>query len=145
MLKRLWLHIVSPSTPRCTAKSILFANDTLSEEKLGRAVFEYSRYESNIGMLAHCRETPPPFPDVEALVASGNRRNNKVEKRARLRGQIIPRWMQRIESKSLVKPLRKDDLQAPTLNKRFDSKFQELCNTVTGEADCVNGRNIAEQ
>src|SRR5271163_2692461 len=73
------------------------------------------------------------------------RRDDKIEKRARLRGKIITRWMQRIERKSLIKPIRKDDLQASTLDQRFDSKFQELCNTVTSEADCVNGRNIAEQ
>src|SRR5580658_896309 len=73
------------------------------------------------------------------------RRDDKVEKRARLRGKIITRWMQRIERKSLIKPIRKDNLQASTLNQRFDSKLQELCNTVTGEADCVNGRNIAQQ
>src|SRR5271168_5490549 len=73
------------------------------------------------------------------------RRDDKVEKRARLRGKIITRWMQRIERKSLIKPIRKDDLQASTLDQRFDSKFQELCNTVTGEADCLNGRNIAQQ
>src|ERR1700723_4275723 len=71
--------------------------------------------------------------------------DDKVEKRARLRGEIITRGMQRIERKSLVKPIRKDDLQASTLDQRFDSKFQELCNTVASEADCVNGRNIAEQ
>src|SRR5271156_7003757 len=52
--------------------------------------------------------------------------------------------MQRIERKSLIKPIREDNLQASTCNQRFDSKFQELCDTVTGEADCVNGRNIAE-
>jgi AcrR family transcriptional regulator len=46
--------------------------------------------------------------------------------------------------KSLTKPVRKDNLQASTLNQRFDSKFQELRNTVTSEADCVNGRNMAE-
>src|ERR1700740_320218 len=53
--------------------------------------------------------------------------------------------MQRVERKSLIKPIGKDDLQASTLNQRFDSKFQKLCNTVTGEADCVNGPNIAQQ
>src|ERR1700678_2414248 len=73
------------------------------------------------------------------------RRDDKVEKRARLRGEVVTRWMQRIERKSLIKPARKDDLQSSTLNRRFDSRFQELCNTVTGEADCVNCRNIAEQ
>jgi hypothetical protein len=52
--------------------------------------------------------------------------------------------MQRIERKSPTKPIRKDNLQASTLNQRFDSKFQELRDSVTSEADCVNGRNIAE-
>jgi hypothetical protein len=52
--------------------------------------------------------------------------------------------MQRIERKSLTKPISKDNLQASTLNQRFDFNFQELRNTVTSEADCVNGRNIAE-
>ena len=52
--------------------------------------------------------------------------------------------MQRTERKSLTKPIRKDNLQASTLNRRFDFNFQELRNTVTSEADCVNGRNIAE-
>jgi hypothetical protein len=72
------------------------------------------------------------------------RRDDKVEKRACLRGKIITRWMQRTERKSLTKPIRKDNLQASTLNRRFDFNFQELRNTVTSEADCVNGRNIAE-
>src|ERR1700723_4697749 len=71
--------------------------------------------------------------------------DDKVEKRARLRGEIITRWMQRIERKSLIKPIRKDNLQASTLDQRFDSKFQKLCNTVTSEADCVHGRDIAQQ
>ena len=53
--------------------------------------------------------------------------------------------MQRIERKTLIKPIRKDNLQASAFNQSFDSKFQKLCNTVTSEADCVNGRNIAEQ
>ena len=52
--------------------------------------------------------------------------------------------MQRIKRKSLIKPIRKDNLQAPTLNQRFDSKFLELSNTITSEADCVKRRNIAE-
>ena len=30
-----------------------------------------------------------------------------------------------------------DNLQASILNQRFDSKFQELRNTITREADCV--------
>ena len=38
--------------------------------------------------------------------------------------------MQRIERKSFIEPIRKDDLQASTLKQRFDPKFQELCNTV---------------
>src|SRR5271154_2350468 len=80
-----------------------------------------------------------------SLAASGHRRDDKVEKRTCLRGKIITRWMQRIERKSLIKPVRKYDLQASTLNQRFDSKFQELCDPITSEADCVNGRNIAEQ
>src|ERR1700721_561585 len=72
-------------------------------------------------------------------------RYDKVEKSARFWGKIMTRRMQRIERKSLVKPIRKDDLQASTLDQRFDSKFQELCNTVTSEADCVKGRNIVKQ
>jgi AcrR family transcriptional regulator len=52
--------------------------------------------------------------------------------------------MQRIERKSLTRPISKDNLQASTLNQRFDCNFQELRNTVTSEADCVNGRNLAE-
>ena len=71
-------------------------------------------------------------------------RDDKVEKRACLRGKIITRWMQRTERKSLTKPISKDNLQASTLNQRFDCNFQELRNTVTSEADCVNGRNLAE-
>jgi hypothetical protein len=63
------------------------------------------------------------------------RRDDKVEIRARLRRKIIKRWMQRIERKSLTKPIRKEDLQASTLNQRFDSKFQELCAAVTSKAD----------
>ena len=50
----------------------------------------------------------------------------------------------RIERKSLTRPISKDNLQASTLNQRFDFNFQELRNTVTSEADCVNGRNLAE-
>src|ERR1700722_20293253 len=72
-------------------------------------------------------------------------RYDKVEKSARFWGKIITRRMQRIERKSLIKPIRKDDLQASTLDQRFDSKLQKLCNTVTSEADCVNGGNVAQQ
>ncbi len=57
----------------------------------------------------------------------------------------MTRRMQRIERKSLIKPIREDNLQASTLNQRLDSKFQELCNTVTSEADCVKSCNIAKQ
>ena len=64
-----------------------------------------------------------------------HRRNDKVEKRARLRGKMITRWMERIERESLIKPIWKDNLQTSTFNQRFDSKLQELSNTVTGEAD----------
>jgi hypothetical protein len=53
--------------------------------------------------------------------------------------------MQRIERKSLIKPIRKDDFQASALNQRFDSKFQALRNAVACEADRMNGCNIAEQ
>src|SRR5258708_31747856 len=70
------------------------------------------------------------------------RRNDKVEKRARLRGKIVARWMQRKERKLLIEPIRKDNLQTSILNQRFDSKFQELRNTITREADCVKSRNI---
>src|SRR5271170_3406663 len=38
--------------------------------------------------------------------------DHKVEKRARLRRKMVTRWMQRIERKSLIKPIRKDNLQA---------------------------------
>src|SRR5580704_5595014 len=71
-----------------------------------------------------------------------HRRNDKVEKRARLRGKIVARWMQRKERKLLIQPIRKDNLQASILNQRFDAKFQELRNTITREADCVKSRNI---
>src|SRR5580658_6337273 len=71
--------------------------------------------------------------------------DDKVQKRARLRGKIITRRMQRIERKSLIEPVRKDDLQTSTLNQRFATKFQELCNTITGEANCVKSCNIAKQ
>src|SRR6266404_4164636 len=74
-----------------------------------------------------------------------HRRNDKVEKGARLRGKIVARWMQRKERKLLIEPIRKNNLQAPILNQRFDSKFQELCNTVTSEADCVKSGNIVQQ
>ena len=47
--------------------------------------------------------------------------------------------MQRIEWRSLTRPISKDNLQASTLNQRFDFNFQEVRNTVTSEADCVNG------
>jgi virulence-associated protein VagC len=50
--------------------------------------------------------------------------------------------MQRKERKLLIEPIRKDNLQASILNQRFDSKFQELRNTITREADCVKSRNI---
>jgi hypothetical protein len=74
-----------------------------------------------------------------------HRRGDKVEKGARFRGRMMTRRMQRIQRKSLIKPIREDDLQTSILNQRLDSKFQELCNTVTSEADCVKGPNIAEQ
>src|SRR5271155_6094109 len=74
-----------------------------------------------------------------------HRRGDKVEKGARFRGRMMTRRMQRIERKSLIKPIREDDLQTSILNQRLDSKFQELCNTVTSEADCVKGPNIAKQ
>jgi hypothetical protein len=57
----------------------------------------------------------------------------------------MTRGMQRIEKKLFINPIRKDDLQASTRDRRFDPKLQELCNTVASEADRVNGRNIAEQ
>ena len=56
----------------------------------------------------------------------------------------MTRRMQRVERELLIEPIGEDNLQSSTLNQRFDSELQELCNTETGEADCVDGRNIAE-
>jgi hypothetical protein len=50
--------------------------------------------------------------------------------------------MQRKERKLLIEPIRKDNLQTSILNQRFDSKFQELRNTITREAERVKSRNI---
>ena len=71
--------------------------------------------------------------------------DDKVQKCARLRGKVMTRRVQRIERKSLVKPIRKDDRQPAALDQRFDSKFEQLCYPVTGEADCVEGCNITQQ
>src|ERR1700735_2467867 len=58
---------------------------------------------------------------------------------------MMTRRMQRIERKSLIKPIREDDLQTSILNQRFDSKFQKLCNTVTSEAHRMKSGNITQQ
>lgn len=57
----------------------------------------------------------------------------------------MTRRMQRIERKSLFKPIREDNLQTSILDKRLYSKFQKLCNTITSEADCVKSCHIAKQ
>src|SRR6202789_304003 len=91
--------------------------------------------------LRGCDSAALPRIEVRRLY----RCDDKVEKRARLRGKIITRRMQRIERKSLIEPVRKDDLQTSTLNQRFAPKFQKLCNTIPSEADCVKSCNIAQQ
>ena|ERR1700728_316717 len=96
---------------------------------------------------------PPGARSVREIVhrktgGSGRRLercDDKVQKCTRLRGKMMTRWVQRIERKSFVKPIRKNDLQPSTLDQRFDSKFEQLCYPVTGEADCVQGCNIAQQ
>lgn len=45
----------------------------------------------------------------------------------------MARRMQRVERELLMEPIGKDDLQVSTLNQRFDSKFQKLCNAETVE------------
>jgi hypothetical protein len=45
----------------------------------------------------------------------------------------------------LVEPIRKDDLQAPILDQRFDSKFQELSNPLTSETYSMKRGDIVQQ